>query len=186
MTAVCPYCAAPLPKIPARKTKCKACSQFMYVKSTPDNREKRLMTEVQAEAAEQLWSKHYEPHASVAALKPALMILAYDTKADRQQRKLAALNLVRLAETHEERESWSVLVYALELEMLAAGGGVPQVMIRGEAARCTVCARMDQRLMNIERAMAEMPLPPRDCPVLMEGNACMCWYRAVIPGWGKA
>lgn len=200
MTAVCPYCAAPLPKTPARKTKCKACGQFIHVKSTPNDRVKRLMTDAQAEAAEQAWAKHYERqqaaqlaavtgirlHASLAASNPALMTLAADPKTDRQQRKMVAATLVRLAEAHEERESWSALAYSMELEMLAVGGGVPQVMIRGEAERCPVCARVDRQVMVIEQAMEEMPLPPRDCPGLVEGRGCMCWYRAVIPGWGKA
>jgi hypothetical protein len=172
----------------------------MYVKSTPDNREKRLMTEAQAEAAVGAWmacNDRYQaeqlavatgirPQVSVAASKPALMKLASSPKAGRQQRKMAAWHLVRLAETHEERESWSVLAYAMELEMLAAGGAVPQVMIRGEAARCPVCARMDQQVMGIKRAMTEMPLPPRDCPGIADGRGCLCWYRAVIPGWGQS
>lgn len=193
----CPYCAAPLPKMPARKTKCKSCGQYMYVKSTPDNREKRLMTETQAEAAERLWTAHYEgqqasqlaavtgikPQVSVAASKPALMALASNQRADKQQRKMAALSLIRLSETQEERESWSALGYAMDLEMMQAGGAVPQVMIRGEVSRCAVCARLDRQVIGIDQALAQMPLPPRDCPKIAEDYPCLCWYRALIPGW---
>ena len=114
-----------------------------------------------------------------------LMALASNPVADKQQRKIAALSLIRLAATHEERESWSALSYAMELEMMQIGGAVPQVMIRGEAARCAVCARMDRQVIGIEQAMAEMPLPPRDCPKIDEGYPCLCWYRAVVTGWGK-
>lgn len=193
----CPYCAAPLPKMPARKTKCKACGRFMYVKSTPENREKRLMTEAQADAAERLWTAHYDgqqaaqlaaatgikPQVSIAASKPALMALASNPSADKQQRKMAALSLIRLSETQEERESWSALGYAMDLETMQAGGAVPQVMIRGEATRCAVCARLDRQVIGIDQALAQMPLPPRDCPSLAEGRGCLCWYRVVIPGW---
>lgn len=183
--------------MPARKTKCKACGQFMHVKSTPENREKRLMTEAQAEAAEQAWAARsdrqqaeqlaaatgIQPQASVAASKPALMALAANSSADKQQRKMAALSLIRLAATHEECESWSALGYAMDLELMQAGGVVPQVMIRSEAARCAVCARLDRQVLGIEQALAQMPLPPRDCPQLIDGNPCLCWYRAVNPAW---
>lgn len=191
MNANCPSCGSALPKMPTRKTKCKTCGQFMYVKSTPDNREKRLMTEAEAEAAERLWAAHYERQraeqlATGSVSKPELMTLAANPAADRQQRKMAALQLGGLAETQEERESWCVLAYAMELEMMAAGGVVPKVMIRGEVERCPVCARLDQQVMNIERAMSEMPLPPRDCPGIADGRGCLCWYWAVIPGWRQS
>lgn len=194
----CPYCASPLPKMPARKTKCKACGQFMYVKSSPDNRQKRLMTKAQAAAAEAAWAAQADcaraeqlaiaagikPLATVAATKAALIALASNPKADKQQRKMAAVGLVRLAASQEERESWSALAYALELEMMQDGGAVPQVMIRGDAERCPVCARADGQVMRIESALADMPLPPRDCLKLAEGYGCLCRYLAVIPGWG--
>lgn len=200
MSAACPSCGATLPKMPSRKTKCKVCGQFMYVKSTPDNREKRLMTEDEADAAERLWAAHYEQQqagqlaaitgiqaeTSIAASKPALMALASNQRADKQQRKMAAFSLVRLSETQEERESWSAMVYAMDLEMMQSGGAVPQVMIRGEATRCAVCARLDRQVINIDQALAQMPLPPRDCPKIADGYPCLCWYRAVVPGWGSA
>lgn len=57
---VCPSCGGHLSKMPQRKTKCSACGEFMYVKSTPDNREKRLMNQAQADAAEKAWAAHSE------------------------------------------------------------------------------------------------------------------------------
>ena len=60
MLPKCPSCKASLDKLPQRKTKCQACGEFMFVKSTPDNREKRLMTQAQADAAERAWADHYE------------------------------------------------------------------------------------------------------------------------------
>lgn len=54
--ARCPSCSATLPKMPSRKTKCKSCGEFMFVKSTPGDRTKRLMTAPQADAAEKEWA----------------------------------------------------------------------------------------------------------------------------------
>ncbi len=54
----CPSCNAALPKMPQRKTKCKACGQFMFVKRTPDDRTPRLMSESEAMAADTLWENY--------------------------------------------------------------------------------------------------------------------------------
>jgi len=54
----CPYCGAELAKMPARKKRCPSCSQPIYVKSTPEDRTKRLMTASQAKAAEDAWHMH--------------------------------------------------------------------------------------------------------------------------------
>ncbi len=56
---VCPYCAAPLIKAPQRKTKCSSCGQTIHVKRTVENRDKRLMTDAQANAAEVAWSRYH-------------------------------------------------------------------------------------------------------------------------------
>lgn len=53
----CPYCSETLQKMPSRKTKCKGCGGFMFVKSTPADRTKRLMTAAQAETAERAWER---------------------------------------------------------------------------------------------------------------------------------
>ena len=58
MTVYCPYCAVALKKPPLRKKKCPACKQDIYVKATPDDRTKRLMTASEAQAAETAWAKH--------------------------------------------------------------------------------------------------------------------------------
>ena len=61
----CPYCSAALQKMPSRKTKCKSCGGFMFVKSTPDDRTKRLMTAAQADTAEKAW-EHWSHEQEVA------------------------------------------------------------------------------------------------------------------------
>lgn len=55
----CPSCKALLEKMPQRKTKCKGCGEFIFIKDTPRNQTKRLMNPVQAEAADRAWEKHY-------------------------------------------------------------------------------------------------------------------------------
>ena len=52
----CPSCGGVLASTPTRQTKCKLCGAGIFVKSTPDNPQKRLMTQAQAESAERAWS----------------------------------------------------------------------------------------------------------------------------------
>lgn len=115
----CPYCGKPLDKTPARKTKCPACRQPIYVKRTPKDPVKRLMTEAQAEEAERAWEMRYVLNAARtdcqnagvsdeqfaqalayaggdpdAAAQGALLAIT-DTAPDRHQRKMAHLALAR-------------------------------------------------------------------------------------------
>lgn len=78
-TPQCPSCKAPLEKMPQRKTKCKACGELMFIKDTPCNQTKRLMTSVQAETADQAWEEYRAKQhrkAAVAAHKQLLKMLA--------------------------------------------------------------------------------------------------------------
>ena len=58
--ASCPSCFTPLAKVPQRKSKCRHCGEFIYVKATPDNPTKRLMNAAQAEQAERMWTLRSE------------------------------------------------------------------------------------------------------------------------------
>lgn len=54
---ICPYCQADLAKKPSRKTKCPSCSNMIYVKRAPNEDVKRLVTELEANNIEELWSR---------------------------------------------------------------------------------------------------------------------------------
>lgn len=56
--AKCPTCHAELKKVPERKTKCPSCGQYMYVKSSPQDRVKRLVTEEEAKRLEAEWETY--------------------------------------------------------------------------------------------------------------------------------
>lgn len=60
MDAQCPYCQATLPKAPTRKTKCKSCGQFMYVKRAPGETDRRIVTEAERDQVEQQWEAHHD------------------------------------------------------------------------------------------------------------------------------
>lgn len=55
--AACPSCGGILKKIPASKTKCPHCGEFMYVRTDPTKNSRVVVTADQAEAIEDEWAR---------------------------------------------------------------------------------------------------------------------------------
>lgn len=56
-TPNCPYCGAELKKFPSRKTKCKNCGRYMYVRTRPLDYKKILLKESELSSLEEEWDK---------------------------------------------------------------------------------------------------------------------------------
>lgn len=56
-TANCPYCGIELKKFPGRKTKCKNCNNYMYVRTRPADNKKILIKEEEKTIIEEEWAK---------------------------------------------------------------------------------------------------------------------------------
>jgi hypothetical protein len=54
--AVCPYCHAALKKKPGSKTKCRACGNFIYVRTRPLDNQRISVTEDQIELVAEQWA----------------------------------------------------------------------------------------------------------------------------------
>lgn len=57
ITANCPYCNIKLKKFPARKTKCKNCGEYFYVRRRPSDYKKVLIKENEKQLIEDEWEK---------------------------------------------------------------------------------------------------------------------------------
>lgn len=53
----CPYCNVELQKFPARKTKCKNCGEYIYVRTRPIDYKKVLLKETELQLLEEEWGK---------------------------------------------------------------------------------------------------------------------------------
>ena len=85
---LCPYCGFDLQIMPKRKKKCPACTKPIYIKYTPDNRKKRLMTEEQANDAEKQWDLHGLRQSSIDILS----MFGLDESEIEKQRAMGAKN----------------------------------------------------------------------------------------------
>jgi hypothetical protein len=54
--SVCPYCGTVLAKKPQRKTKCKDCGNYIYVRTRPSDNQPVSLTEEQVDQIEEQWS----------------------------------------------------------------------------------------------------------------------------------
>lgn len=174
----CPTCSAPLHKVPQRKTKCKACGEFIYNKYTPDDRTRRLMTQAQADAAEAAWAWHsaraalldlaqthgIEEARAISALNAARGDLKQATRALFQQSAMrgdrdAVIEMMRSSDG-EDRERWKFLLIELDLAKLASRGIQSAQLSAGTAKDrlCPVCQALDQTVISVHAgARAVMP-----------------------------
>ena len=58
-TANCPYCGIDLPKFPRRKTKCKNCGNYIYIRTRPADEVRILIKEDEIETIETEYDKKY-------------------------------------------------------------------------------------------------------------------------------
>lgn len=69
--AICPNCESELLKIPGAKTKCPFCQKFMYVRTDPRTKSRRVVVEAELESIEEAWAIVGGYHAEYLASKAA-------------------------------------------------------------------------------------------------------------------
>jgi hypothetical protein len=73
----------------------------------------------------------------------------------------------------------------MELRCYQRSGGIKRVEISaaGRGNACPACQRLDGKVLTLEDALRTMPLPCRDCTMVVVGNRpgfCRCLYLPVI------
>lgn len=192
---VCPNCHEALDKRPARKSKCPHCGLTIFVKYTPDDRVKRLVTAERNEEIEALWAAYnarqaqlsLDNEAAVYGLPPGLTresllthlkAVAKDVSVDIQTRRSAALK-VSSASTGSDRSVWRIISYRLELEQWMAQG-VSRVKIRGGLSPCSSCAALVGTVFLTAEVKSRRPIPNPDCYQMKGGGPCCAFWAADI------
>ena len=185
---VCPSCGGHLSKMPQRKTKCSACGEFMYVKSTPDNREKRLMNKAQADVAEDAWTQR---GALNKLLEQARMVGVDEEKAQAAFED-AGGNLKRAAnvlfkplalarnrdallimahdveEDQASKKMWMRLFVALDLKRVRDAGFSSAQLQGGGMHLCPVCRNLEGKIVSTDTSAME--IIPANCECESPGN----------------
>lgn len=187
--STCPYCDVALKKVPQRKARCPGCGQYIFVKSTPDNRSKRLMTEAEAAAAEEAWTQHHEDQQVWQFLRglnlPLNAVELAKARAGNDQRAAAlavagdlalrgdrdaVLICIQLSTREPERTAWRKLLHEMDLAKLKRQGVrmVQLVSLRQKRDLCGSCAALVGKIVPTDLAMA-MIFPP-DCYCSEKGS----------------
>lgn len=206
---LCPYCGYDLKAMPQRKKKCPSCHKPIYVKSTPDKRNKRIMTEAQAMAAEKEWDLHntrqrslsvlfsfglterdIEKERGLGAVDDTEAVISLVTRIEREtddlhKRKMALLLLAAYAE-EDGKPFYEYLVFANLCQLLRYKQGQVkkvEILTAGPGNSCTECESNAQKIFKIEEALQFMPLPNPKCTRTITGKHpgfCRCGYVPVV------
>lgn len=208
---LCPYCGYDVKIPPKRKKKCPSCSQPIYIKATPDNRTKRLMTQKQADATEEQWNLIGERQSSIATIS---LIGCDESDIERERARGAKSDreAVRSIATRVSASSKDLNVLRMTFRVLAkcaAEDGKPFRHFMEEAHRCdlrgykisnvikkveiftsenkNVCIACQSKkglIYDIDEALKTMPLPCSECTCIGYGEQkgnCGCYYLPVVP-----
>lgn len=202
---VCPYCGYDMIVMPQRKRKCPSCAQPVYIKSTPDNRDRRLMTKVQAIDAEEKWRLYHVRQKSLSSLfafglieqdidKERSLGAKSDSEAvislitrvanetqDLHKRKMALSQLAVYAE-EEGKPFHEYLVEATICELWRykqQGVKKVEILTAGAGNACPECEAHAGETFEIDEALRLMPLPCLTCKRTISGTRpgfCRCSY----------
>lgn len=206
---LCPYCGEGLKTIPQRKKKCPSCKRAIYVKSTPSNRDKRLMTEAQAKEAEERWIEYHIRQESLSVLQSfefnerdlerekslsagsdpeavvALLTRFTASTKNLPQRSLAFRQLAIYADK-EGRPFQELLSEAARSELLREkqiGVVEVEILTGGPDSSCAECEAQAGKVLPVDEALHLMPLPCRDCTSVLFSTRpgyCGCTYIPII------
>lgn len=208
--AQCPYCNETLKKRPQRRTKCFSCGNYIYVKRSPDDTEKRLLTEEQAKEVEAKWAKyqahqdyirilssfgfsekdlekekHLSSEKSEKEIVFALLQKIANQDKDLHRRKMACYEMALILEK-EDGDFKPFLEHAARNELLnyqRRGVNKVEVLSAGKGNSCETCGAQSGKRFAIEEALQVMPIPCRNCTTTLVGNKpgfCRCTYVTVI------
>lgn len=210
---VCPHCNVLLERVPQRRTTCKSCGQRIYVRTLPATREQVLLTESQAAQVDAAKEGFYQRKALSRSLEMfhipaglfeerrgaateglsdrniAWALLHERTEALRDDLQALASHYYSMAlfaaEADREFRSYLQLAHRTRLQVYARSSVIRLVEISsaGKGNACESCERHNEMEMTIAEALRTMPLPCRECTMVVVGNLpgfCRCEYVPVL------
>ncbi|WP_287365162.1 hypothetical protein [Thauera sp.] len=193
MEPKCPNCGGLLKKVPQRKTKCPHCGEFMFVRATPNDPTKRLVTAAAADAIEKAWQERYTQGRvdqaagqfglpaglSANQLRAQLMRLVMDER-DRPGAMQAAVQLMALAESNGRRDAAMRWYYAHQLKGLGERG-FEKAEVRAGLDSCPACQAVAGRELTIAEALQQI-VPSPGCEMVSTGRASCAYWAASLRG----
>ena len=190
----CPNCHVLLEKRPQRKTKCKHCHLFIYVKYRPNDRVKRLVSESAAAEIDQEWIAYQQANTQARidrelagyGVPPGTPKLEADAQLKKfaesvanclVDRQMAAL-MLSMRVNGAAKKRWVTEVYRLKLAQFIEYR-VKEVQLSGQQL-CPTCASLAGKRFSTMLALTSRPVPNTKCSFWRSEYRCCLYWRAVI------
>jgi len=195
-TNACPYCNALLENIPTRKSKCKSCGKYIFIRSG------KLYTEEKAkEIDEERRERHENQHISsvLTQLKIGLsaynkslknfphdkyevLKMAFDSTENKRSFSSSDYNLIAITLSQQGKDFFPYLVKSRRTELKknkenADESGlklIAEIMCGPDC--CEICGQNDGKRMSIEEALNKMLIPNKHCSNIVYKGLCRCGY----------
>lgn len=207
----CPYCNYQFPVMPQRKGPCPSCQKMIFVWYSTLQNTKKLITEEEAIRIEKEISEHIEKYEllnkqeMVNQSEDEMILLQNELKEKDPNVTLddAYLFLLnsKIAETESDSEKAQLFYLKallldnsgkdffddlhearrFELLNLKTHEYVSKVQIIANPDSCKACKVDADRVLSVDEALQQMPLPHRNCtrPLHGENGFCRCTYLIV-------
>lgn len=189
MSANCPSCGGALKKVPQRKTKCPHCGAYMFIRATPNDPTRRLVSTAAAEAIDRAWSernsqRRVDEAAALFGLPAGLTVPVLRAElaqrmmdeSDRKHAMLAAAQLSTFEDSDARRDAAMRWYYAHQLCDLRDRGTSKVELIAGIGA-CPACAAIGGRELTVADALEQI-VPSPDCEMVRTGRPSCAWWSA--------
>ncbi|HHT11188.1 MAG TPA: hypothetical protein GX009_12855 [Candidatus Atribacteria bacterium] len=188
-TPICPYCNGQLDQFPKRKKKCPYCSNYIYVRTIPENRKRALVTEKQKVEIDKQWEKENEWNNRYRITKEEyyskkeILSQKFGTEAKWGDviwrtlvgRTLSAKSFNELTMLYfqkalflydEGRKQYFKMLQVSKVFKLKnyKNDGIEMVQISTcQDNSCESCSKLEGKIYSIDEALKEMPIPNINC-----------------------
>ena len=200
---ICPHCGGVLEKKPQRKKKCPLCRNYIYIRTSPTNSDKVLVTEEGAKKIDWLkklenygiTEKHFDDQKNKLSKQFGCVANNRDiihtlfNKLILKNSDFHTLQMIyyehALFLNEEGEDCFKILQLANKMDLLRykQREEVEKVTIISGNDSCSSCQRLNGKIYSIEEALKLMPIPCKDCSFILNDDKrgfCRCTYAPML------
>ena len=201
---ICPHCGGVLEKKPQRKKKCPLCRNYIYIRTSPTNSDKVLVTEEGAKKIDWLkklenygiTEKHFDDQKNKLSKQFGCVANNRDiihtlfNKLILKNSDFHTLQMIyyehALFLNEEGEDCFKILQLANKMDLLRYKQSeidIEKVKIISGEESCSFCQQLNGKIYSIEEALKTMPLPCKDCTFILYDDKrgfCRCTYAPML------
>ena len=174
-SAACPYCSEVQDPPPQRRRKCRDCGKVIHTRTDYEARKRYLLTEREARALER---ERRDARWKELSQQVRVASQAGDMQALRLAYSQQAAILFIEGRNHLELQRLAARVELQHMQSI----GIERVSVNtvSDERVCAHCRSLDGKVIGIEDALVQMPIPGPSCDDNRYGNPHGGWCRCII------